>query len=368
MHSKLPDEVRRIAVVRALHLGDLLTAVPGLRALRETWPRAEITLIGLPWAEDLVSRLPYLDQLLEFPGYPGISEVPYSSRRTQAFLEQAQDRRYDLSIQLHGDGSVSNFFTLELGARCAAGYFVPGRGEPLLDINLPYPPRYPEILRVLELMTSLGCQAQGMHYEFPVTQEERTEATGILTSAGWRVGRPIVGISPGARPPARRWPAERFAEVAKGLVLALGGLVVVTGVAAEQEMATYIADHIGGPCINVAGRTSLGVLAALIGKMSVLVTNDSGPAHLATAMGTPSVILFGGADPRRWAPLDQTRHVVMYAAADCSPCPHWECPCDHRCLTWIEPGDVVVASLNLLARLGEQPVLRGAFDRLERAG
>src|SRR5215207_9031922 len=93
--------IRKIAIFRALFLGDLLCSVPALRALRQRFPSAEITLIGLPWAADLVERLPYLDRLAVFPGYPGIAEAPYQAVRTTGFLAEARAAGYDLAFQMH---------------------------------------------------------------------------------------------------------------------------------------------------------------------------------------------------------------------------------------------------------------------------
>lgn len=114
--------IRKIAVLRALFLGDLLCATPALRALRERFPAAEITLIGLPWARELVDRLDTVDRLLIFPGYQGIPEAEYHPERTAAFLAAARAYGYDLAIQMHGDGGITNGFVAELGARHTLGY------------------------------------------------------------------------------------------------------------------------------------------------------------------------------------------------------------------------------------------------------
>ena len=100
----------------------------------------------------------------------------------------------------------------------------------------------------------------------------------------------------------------------------------------------------------LAGATSLGGLAALIGELDLFISNDTGPAHLADAVGTPSVTIFGPVDHRRWAPLDQRRHRVVRQPVDCSPCTHWECPIDHRCLRRVSPEMVVEAGERLLSR------------------
>src|SRR4051812_22244430 len=113
---------RRIAIVRALYLGDLLCSIPALDALTRRFPAAEITLIGLPWARALTARLPAVERFAEFVGYPGLPEVPPDEHRTAAFLDAARQRRYDLAIQLHGSGEVTNDLVAALGAGATLGF------------------------------------------------------------------------------------------------------------------------------------------------------------------------------------------------------------------------------------------------------
>jgi len=102
---------RRIAVVRMLQLGDMLVAIPALRALRAGFPRAEMTLIGLPWAESFAHHYKgYVDRFVAFPGYPGIAEAPYDAERTNLFLAAQRAHGYDLVVQMHGSGGDSNPF------------------------------------------------------------------------------------------------------------------------------------------------------------------------------------------------------------------------------------------------------------------
>ncbi|MFL5845870.1 MAG: glycosyltransferase family 9 protein, partial [Solirubrobacteraceae bacterium] len=113
---------RRIAVFRALFLGDLLCSIPALNALDRRFPDAEITLVGLPWAKELAERLPAVDHFAEFPGYPGIPEVPCGPGRMTDFLAEARRVGYDLAIQLHGSGEISNGFVADLGASTSLGF------------------------------------------------------------------------------------------------------------------------------------------------------------------------------------------------------------------------------------------------------
>ena len=102
--------------------------------------------------------------------------------------------------------------------------------------------------------------------------------------------------------------------------------------------------------LNLAGKTSMGGLAALISKLDLFISNDTGPSHIANAVDTPSLTIFGPADPRRWAALDQARHPIVRKPVECSPCGYWECPIDHRCLEWLKPEAVIGAAEKLLMR------------------
>lgn len=171
---------QRIAVFRAMQLGDLLQAVPALRALRAGFPDAEITLIGLPWAKPFVQRFHhYVDRFVEFVGYPGIAEVEVVPERTSCFIEQQQAYSYDLVFQMHGSGRRSNRFVLALGSRMTVAYYDDQRPEGL-TLGAPYPSDEPEVLRNLGLAKLLGCPNCDPRLEFPLCNKDRAEAATLL--------------------------------------------------------------------------------------------------------------------------------------------------------------------------------------------
>ena len=226
--------VRKIAIVRALHLGDLLLAVPAFRALRRRFPDAEITLIGLPWAADFVRRFSaYLDRWIEFPGFPGMLEVEVNWSRTKAFLKESRAYGYDLAIQMHGDGSVSNKFTVLLGAKLTLGYRRPEFPAPRLTFALPYPGAMKEVLKHLNLVSSLGASSSDYALEFPLEPDDFDELSRIPEARELERKSPLVVINPGARPPARRWYPDRFAAVADRLAREHGATVVLSGGSGE---------------------------------------------------------------------------------------------------------------------------------------
>jgi ADP-heptose:LPS heptosyltransferase len=147
-------------------------------------------------------------------------------------------------------------------------------------------------------------------------------------------------LHPGATSSSRRWPLERWAAVGDALVR--DGLpVLVTGVPGEEELTAAVVGAMAEPARDACGATSLGGFAAVLAGATLLASNDTGAAHLAVAVGTPSVTVFLSGDARRWAGLRRDRHRVVRADVGCNPCPHLDCPIDHRCATRIAPAAVL---------------------------
>jgi len=310
---RLP-KVSQVAIARCLPgLGDLLCIVPALRALRTALPEARITLIGLPNAQSFVKRFNhYLDAWLEFPGYPGISEGWHSPQRTHAFLTQVQAQAFDLAIQMHGSGIVSNSFAVLLGAKLNAGFFLPGHYCPDPEWFLPYPDREPEVRRHLRLMEFLGVPLQGEQLEFPLWQSDWWELQQVSALYNLQPGKYIC-IHPGASVGDRRWSPYQFARVADALAQQ-GLAIVLTGTAAETALTEAVAEATNTSAINLAGCTSLGALGALLKQAALLVCNDTGVSHLASALQVKSVVIFSNSDPDRWRPLNRDRHRIVFAS------------------------------------------------------
>ncbi len=300
--------VERIVVLRALQLGDTLCGVPALRALRRAFPHARIGLIGLPWATALVERLQgYVDELIEFPGYPGMPERPLRSARLAAFFPDMLRRRWDLALQLHGNGLFSNGFVAQLGARRSAGAHLPGAWRPERGY-VAYPDRLPEVLRPLAVLRAIGIETGDVRVEFPILSRDLDELEALGPAPSLR--EDYACLHAGARDPRRRWPPERFAAIGDDLQRR-GLRVVLTGTREEQSITAAVARAMPAPPIDLTGQLSLGGLAALIAGARLIVANDTGVSHLADAVGVPSVIVFLASDPARWAPLDRDLHLAI---------------------------------------------------------
>lgn len=339
----------RVAVFRALQLGDLLSAVPALRALRAALPRSRITLIGLPQARAFAHRFAhYIDDFLVFPGGSGLPERDAEPGETEAFYARSRAERFDLVVQLHGNGDRSNAIVARTGAARIAGFFRPGGPVPDPERCLAYPESLTEVRRLLALMEFLGAPAQGEGLEFPIRGEEWRALAELRALYGLRPGE-YACVHPGARAPARRWPAERFAAIADRLA-ARGLRVVLTGTEDERDLTAAVARAMHAGCVNLCGRTPLGVLGALLTGARLLVCNDTGVSHVAQALRLPSVAIYTASSPERWAPADRERHRAVYAHVDCRPCEFRECPIGHPCASGVEVGEVWREAEALLAR------------------
>jgi ADP-heptose:LPS heptosyltransferase len=281
-------EVQRIAVLRANALGDFIFAIPALEALRVAYPAAELILIGAPWhARWLRDRPGPVDRVLVVPPAKGIrdacpDEVPSSM---DDFLAAARDERFDIALQMHGGGANSNPIVAELGARVTAGLRSPD--APPLDRWMRYVVYQPEVFRYLEVAGLVGAVPVTATPQVAVTVADLAEAHAVAGAPD----RPRAALHPGATDTRRRWPAERFAAVADRLVMD-GYEVVMTATPAERELVGQVQAAARVPVRPLVGALSLGGLGGLYAECAVVVSNDTGPVHLAAAVGTPTVGIF----------------------------------------------------------------------------
>ncbi len=309
---------RSIVILRALQLGDMLCAVPALRAVRSAFPDARITLIGLPWAEALVERFDrYLDDFIEFPGFAGLSGKVSQAQRFPGFLAEIKSRQYDLALQMHDAGSITNSLVMSFGARQTAGFHEMGQHIPEEGNFMLYPEEEPEVWRHLRLLEYLCIPLQGDDLEFPLNERDWEEFHEVENQYNLKRGQYAV-IHAGSRQAERRWSIDRFAAL--GDELAARGLdIVLTGTSEECTLTKALAVQMQTRAVNLAGQTSLGCLAALLSASRLVVSNDTGVSHLAEALDIPSLVMFTAPDVARWAPRNKDLHRILVNAASVDP-------------------------------------------------
>jgi ADP-heptose:LPS heptosyltransferase len=309
-------EARRVAVLRPGRIGDYLCATPAVRALRGLLPGARLDYIGLPLVRDLVQRNPQVDRFVAFPGFPYLAEQFFEAGTATRWLAAMQRERYDLVLQLYGSGVYANPVALLVGGVYTAGFVRPEDDAGLLDAALVLPEGGAEVDRTLALVNHLAAVARlptpaaGRGYELALTAADRAGAARILAG----LPRPVVGWHTGAREDRRRLDASSSATAAAIVHKGQGGSAVLLGGAEEVPAAAAFAGQLAGagiPCRDLTGRLDLSEAAAVIAALDLLLTTDSGPAHLAYATGTRSVTVFLDSDPERWGPPAPGPHQVL---------------------------------------------------------
>jgi heptosyltransferase-2 len=328
----------RVLVVGVNWLGDTVMALPALAALRETIPE-QVIHVGVPsHLAPLVRLAPFAHEVWGWP----------EGASTFHRVRLARRGEYDRVILF--PNSFRSAWIAWL-ARIPERWGYDGHWRRWL-LNRPIPrSKRPggvhQSQSYLEIIRALGWRgSRRPEVRLGLPPSLLQWARDALAPAGR--GRPVVGICPGAAyGPAKRWPPERFVELARALRDRHGAAVVLMGSRAEQGFIGQMASAIGAGALDLSGATDLERLAAVLAMCRLVVSNDSGPMHLAAALGTPVLALFGSTDPVATAPLGP--HRIVRAAVPCSPCLRRDCP-DGRfqCLTRISPQQVLAAAEELL--------------------
>lgn len=316
-------------------IGDAVMATPTLAALRAAWPHARITVLGRGGVIDVLT------------GHPAVDEVMLDDHRGR---HRGAIGRWCLASDIRGKGYdaallLPNSFDAALVVAMArvparVGYCTDGRA-PLLTVALSRPrPPFPHMTRYyLGLLAAWGLAGDPGAVSLAVTALERDTARRRLDEWGAQPADRVVALNPGAAyGSAKRWPAERFAAVAER-VARNGGFVAVLGSAAERVLGDAIVAGLGKRGVNAAGLTTIREAMAILTWCRRLVTNDSGPMHVAAALGIPVTAIFGPTDPRATSPTgDQV--ILLQHAVDCAPCRYRDCPIDHRCMAAVTVEEV----------------------------
>lgn len=344
--QRLAEPPHKVAILKASRIGDFLCATPAMRSMRIALPQAEFTLITLPILKGLAERLPYIDHVVEFPGYPGIAEQFFRPENTARFFVDMQSQHFDLAVQFQGTGVFSNPFMLMLGACYTAGFIREEDPPGLLSAALPWPEKGHEIHRNLALARFIGAPGEDEKIDMPLHPGDLEEARRLLSG----FNRPLIGLHPGARQPTRRWPLDRFIAVGRTLQLHTGGTIVLVGEREGWEAGEKALQEAGVAFLNLAGLTSVVTLGAVISQLNVFVTNDTGPAHIAYALGTPTIVIFGGGDPSRYGPRLPGPFRIIEHPVLCRPCAYFECPIGYKCLNEVSVEEVLDAAKKMLDR------------------
>lgn len=314
---------RRILCLRLERVGDLLMTLPALALLRALAPQAVIDLIVGSWNADLARALTSVDRIETV-------DARWLSRAGRGFglatlipaVRRLKGRRYDLAINFEPD-IRSNLILAAAGARRLAG-FVSGGGGALLDTALEYDSRMHTsdnavrlVQRVLGSKSAPPSEPLRGGGGLSIPDAARANADRILRSAS---GGPLIGIHVSGGRLVKQWPEDRFREVAQRLIEDRRAVLVLTGAAGDRLLVDIVKTGLPSKrIIDICGQSDLPTLAAVLQRLDLFVTGDTGPMHLAHAVGTPTVAIFGPSDPVRYAPRGALDRVVRIDLP-CAPC------------------------------------------------
>jgi lipopolysaccharide heptosyltransferase II len=357
--STQTKEINRIVVRGTNWVGDAVMTIPALRQLRGLFPNAHITLATRGWAEGLFADADFLDDLQTHEG-SGLRSVIQQVRLW---------RKADFDLAVLFPNSLETALVASLArVPLRIGYATEGR-QALLTHPLSLPEwrsskhevfYYLKIVAELEWLlkqeqTFLDSQPDG---SIEVSGERKFAARGFLRNEGVKqlTAGKLIALCPGSiNSRAKRWPTDRYAALADKLIDELGAEVLLIGSPAEMEVSLEVKRQMRNQPIMLTGKTDLAKLVAVLSLVDLLVTNDTGPAHIASALGRPTLVIFGPTNPLTTRPFSPFGEIIR-EPPDCAPCMLRDCPIDHRCMTAITPDDVFARAANCLRRGTDQAI------------
>lgn len=353
MAKRIWQSARRLLCVRLDSLGDVLMSTPAIRALKRSIARSRVTLLTSPAGAQLAGLVPDVDEFLVYEA-PWVKATPPRSdpASDQAMIALLRRGRFDAAV----------IFTVFSQNPLPAAMLCYLAGIPLRLAHChenPYqlltdwvPDDEPhqrvrhEVRRQLDLVAAIGCRSDDERLTLAVPQRATGTVRAKLARRGWNPDGRWLVIHPGASAPSRRYPPEHFARVAAELIDRHGFQVVLSGTEAELALAEEIRAGLGQRVFSLVGQLPLGEFAALVAMAPLVLTNNTGPVHVAAALGTPVVDLYALTNPQH-APW-KVPHRLLYCDVPCRYCFKSVCPMGHhQCLRAVAPEAVVAAVLEL---------------------
>ena len=354
--------IKRVVVRGTNWVGDSVMTVPALRALRRVLPDAHITLAIRPGARGIFSEADFIDDVLVYDRKGLLSVIPQ--------IREWRRRKFDLAV-LFQNAFEAALIPFVAGVPVRLGYATESR-QALLSHPLALPDwrssrhevfYYLYVITALEQLlfgTSSICEADP-DASIQISENRKGEATDLLHAHGVREGVPVVAICPGSiNSRAKRWPAGAYAALADRLIDS-NRQVLLIGSKDEADVSQDVTSRMRNRPVVLTGKTSLDQITAVLSAVDLIVTNDTGPAHIGAALGRPTIVIFGPTNPLTTRPFSPVAEILRHPP-DCAPCMLRDCPIDHRCMTAITVDEVFERSHALLKRSSFAKTVRSVCD------
>jgi lipopolysaccharide heptosyltransferase II len=321
----------KILIVNPFGIGDVLFTTPLVRNLKENIPDAQIAFLCNARTEEILKHNPRIDEVLVFEKdeYRKLWEENKFAcfKKFNLFLRTLKQKRFDLVIDLSLNRQYG-FFLWLIGIKQRIGYNYRGRGWLLTKkINLSGYQDKHIVEYYLELLRLLGILPEVFPLEFKISENDRAWAEGFFSASEIKAQDKLIGIIPGGgaswgkEAMRKRWPQEKFSQLARELSSKLGVKIIVFGDTLELELCQKMKNDLTGRAVLACGKTTLGQCAGLMQRCALVVCNDSGPLHLAVTQNVKTVSIFGPVDEKVYGPFPLSeRHIVVKAQLACRPC------------------------------------------------
>ncbi len=339
-----------ILLVRLDRIGDLVLSLPAIRAVRERFPNARISVVTRVATQTILEGHRDIDEVIAYH-YEKNGRHRFFLGYCR-FLREIVKRRFDVAFILH-PSVRSHLFPFLAGIPYRIGF--DAQLAFLLTKKVPderHEGKRHESDYTLDIVRAFGIEpTRHLKSELPVYQDEMAQVLKYLERAGWNGEGPFVAVHPGASCPSKRWPKERFAELVGKILSEYQHAIGIVGGAEEKKDGEFIRKCFDKRVFDLTGQLTLKQLAAFLKKADLLVTNDSGPVHIASAVGTKTLCIFGrnqaGLSATRWHALGEG-HRVIQKDVGCVVCLAHRCTIDFECLKAVEVEEVYCALKNMM--------------------
>lgn len=337
-------EKPRILITRADRMGDLIISTSVFPELRKKFPKAWLAALTFLENREILEGNPFLDEVILYDKKGSEKGILGNYR----FAKEISQKKFDLVIHLHATNRMHQLtwlagIPIRIGWDRRAAWALT-----CVFADVKKEGRKHEGQYNFDLLESIGVACpRKLETHFPVSVRAQASLDMLLKQLNIPQDRPWIALSPAASCPSKQWPAERFGYTAEALFKKHNALFFGIGAAQDQPLMEIIRANTKAPFYDLSGRLSLGMLGAFLKKTSLLISNDSGPAHAASAVGTPVVSIFGRSQPglssARWKPLGE-KTSILWKNVGCEPCLAHDCEIHFLCLDAVSAEEAVQAA------------------------
>ena len=337
----------KILIVRLDRIGDVVLSTPVIKALRDAYPKSRISFLTGPHCREILEGNPHLDEVIIYDKKERERGILGNLR----FISRLRKIKFDLAVILHPTNR-SHLIAFLAGIPERVGY--DKKMGILLTKKIPHLKQLGlkhEIDYTLDILRYIGIEPKERRLCMPINDDSELKVGDIFAKCGIKEGDLVITLNPGGSCPSKRWGLENYIKVGNDAARRYGARIVVICGSLDKSLGDNVADSISAKAVNLSGRTTVGDLASVLRRSRLLISNDSGPVHIACAVGTPVIAIFGRSDrglsPERWGPTGED-DVALHKDVGCAVCLAHNCELGFKCLEAITVDEVLKAAEKIL--------------------